>query len=139
MSDVPAKAQARRPLGFVAGGHTAARGARLTPAGGRTPLSGTRTDVGARPTRRRAAAEGVPRAAARRVWSVRRGGCQMWPTPAPASAFAPRLVNSATTAATTATPQATVKATPMPETKVSCATEVIFSAIIGGAPLGTGA
>ena len=63
----------------------------------------------------------------------------MWPVPAPASAFSPRLVNSATTTATTATPDATRDARLMPEMNVSWATSAIFAAIASGVPLATGA
>ncbi len=60
-------------------------------------------------------------------------------TPAPASAFSPRLVRKATSTATAATPAATSDARLMPETKVSWATSVILAAICSGVPSGTGA
>lgn len=62
----------------------------------------------------------------------------MWPAPAPASAFSPRLVSVATSAATTATMPATMNAVLMPDTNVSCATFVIFSTTGAGSPDPTG-
>ena len=59
----------------------------------------------------------------------------MWPTPAPASAFSPRLVSSATSTATAATPAATSDARLMPEMKVSC--EEVFGPVITVQPYAT--